>query len=103
MFPIPSFTASLGQDGNIDIFALALSPQAQPGQGVPVFRIRQKPCSASGRRRPAVNGTPGPLRANPATELSGCAASPTARGTKCWGPASGAHSTAIQELCAALS
>ena len=42
MFPITSFTASLGHDGNIDIFALALSPQAQPGQGVPVFRIRQK-------------------------------------------------------------
>ena len=39
MFPIPSFTASLGHDGNIDIFALALSPRAQPG---PVFRIRQK-------------------------------------------------------------
>jgi hypothetical protein len=30
MFPITSFTASLGHDGNIDIFALALSPQAQP-------------------------------------------------------------------------
>src|SRR5690348_15521192 len=42
MFPITSFTASLGHDGNIDFFALALSPQAQPGQGVPVFRIRQK-------------------------------------------------------------
>jgi hypothetical protein len=44
MFPITSFTASLGHDGNIDIFALALSPQAQApqGQGATVFRIRQK-------------------------------------------------------------
>ena len=42
MFPITSFTASLGHDGNIDIFALALSPQAPQGQGATVFRIRQK-------------------------------------------------------------
>jgi hypothetical protein len=42
MFLITSFTASLGHDGNIDIFALALSPQAQPGQAATVFRIRQK-------------------------------------------------------------
>lgn len=69
MFPITSFTASPGHDGNIDIFALALSPQAQPGHGVSVFRIRQ--------RRPVATGGPGPLRANPATGLSGCAASPT--------------------------
>ena len=47
MFPITSFTASLGHDGNIDIFALALSPQAQPGRGVPVFRIRQKKAGGS--------------------------------------------------------
>ena len=42
MFPITSFTAPPGHDGTIDIFALALSPRAQPGQGVPVFRIRPK-------------------------------------------------------------
>lgn len=42
MFPITSFTASLGHDGNIDIFALDLSPQAPQGQGATVFRIRQK-------------------------------------------------------------
>ena len=66
MFPIPSFTASLGQDGNIDIFALALSPQAQPGQGVLVFRIRQKPVfrirqkKAGGEWQPwATAGKPG--------------------------------------------
>ena len=58
MFPITSFTASLGHDGNIDIFGLALSPQAQPGQGVPVFRIRQK--KAGGDWRPwAHAGKPG--------------------------------------------
>ena len=58
MFPITSFTASLGHDGNIDIFALALSPQAQPGQGVPVFRIRQK--KAGGEWPPwATAGKPG--------------------------------------------
>jgi hypothetical protein len=95
MFPITSFTASLGHDGKIDIFALALSTQAQPGQGVSVFRIRPK--KAGGEWHPWAPA------GNPATELSGCAASPTARGTKCWGPASEAHSTAIQELCAALS
>ena len=66
MFPITSFTASLGHDGNIDIFALALSPQAQPGQGVPVFRIRQKPVfrirqkKAGGEWQPwAPTGKPG--------------------------------------------
>ena len=48
--PITSFTASLGHDGNIDIFALALSPQAQPGHGAAVFRIRQK--KAGGDWRP---------------------------------------------------
>ena len=58
MFPITSFTASLGHDGNIDIFALALSPQAQPGRGVPVFRIRQK--KAGGEWQPwAPTGKPG--------------------------------------------
>ena len=58
MFSITSFTASLGHDGNIDIFALALSPQAQPGQGAPVFRIRQK--KAGGDWRPWANaGKPG--------------------------------------------
>jgi hypothetical protein len=58
MFPITSFTASLGHDGNIDIFALALSPQAQPGQGAPVFRIRQK--KAGGDWQPwAKAGEPG--------------------------------------------
>ena len=58
MFPITSFTASLGHDGNIDIFALALSPQAQPGRGVPVFRIRQK--KAGGEWQPwAPAGKPG--------------------------------------------
>jgi hypothetical protein len=58
MFPITSFTASLGHDGNIDIFALALSPQAQPGQGATVFRTRQK--KAGGDWRPWANaGKPG--------------------------------------------
>lgn len=58
MFPITSFTASLGHDGNIDIFALALSPQAPPGQGATVFRIRQK--KAGGDWQPWANaGTPG--------------------------------------------
>lgn len=58
MFPITSFTASLGHDGNIDVFALALSPQAQPGQGATVFRIRQK--KAGGDWRPWANaGKPG--------------------------------------------
>ena len=55
MFSITSFTASLGHDGNIDIFALALSPQ---GQGATVFRIRQK--KAGGDWRPWANaGKPG--------------------------------------------
>jgi hypothetical protein len=58
MSPITSFTASLGHDGNIDIFALALSPQAPPGQGVTVFRIRQQ--KAGGDWQPWVNaGQPG--------------------------------------------
>ena len=58
MFPITSFTASLGHDGNIDIFALALSPQAPPGHGAPVFRIRQK--KAGGDWQPwATAGQPG--------------------------------------------
>jgi hypothetical protein len=58
MFPITSFTASLGHDGNIDIFALALNPQAQPGQGATVFRIRQK--KAGGEWRPWTQaGKPG--------------------------------------------
>ena len=53
MFPITSFTASLGNDGNIDIFALALSPQAPQGQGATVFRIQQK--KAGGDWRPWAN------------------------------------------------
>jgi len=58
MFPITSFTASLGHDGNIDIFALALSPLAPPGQGATVFRIRQK--KAGGDWQPWANaGKPG--------------------------------------------
>ena len=58
MFPITSFTASLGHDGNIDIFALSLSPQTPPGQGVAVFRIRQK--KAGGDWQPWENvGKPG--------------------------------------------
>jgi hypothetical protein len=58
MFPITSFTASLGHDGNIDIFALALSPQAPQGQGATVFRIRQK--KAGGDWQPWANaGKPG--------------------------------------------
>jgi hypothetical protein len=58
MFPITSFTASLGHDGNIDIFALALSPQAPPGHGATVFRIRQK--KAGGDWHAWANaGTPG--------------------------------------------
>ena len=58
MFPITSFTASLGHDGNIDIFALALSPQAPQGQGTTVFRIRQK--KAGGDWQPwADAGKPG--------------------------------------------
>ena len=58
MFPITSFTASLGHDGNIDIFALALNPQAPPGQGATVFRIRQK--KAGGDWHPWANaGIPG--------------------------------------------
>jgi hypothetical protein len=58
MSPITSFTASLGHDGNIDIFALALSPQVPEGHGVPVFRIRQK--NAGGEWQPWANaGKPG--------------------------------------------
>jgi hypothetical protein len=58
MFPITSFTASLGHDGNIDIFAVALSPQAPQGQGTRVFRIRQK--KAGGDWQPWSNaGKPG--------------------------------------------
>jgi hypothetical protein len=58
MFPITSFTASLGHDGDIDIFAVALSPQAPKGQGVTVFRIRQK--KAGGDWQPWENvGKPG--------------------------------------------
>ena len=58
MFPITSFTASLGHDGNIDIFALDLSPQAPQGQGATVFRIRQK--KAGGDWQPwASAGKPG--------------------------------------------
>ena len=41
MSPITSFTASLGHDGRIDIFALALGPQVPPGHGVTVWRARQ--------------------------------------------------------------
>ena len=73
MFPITSFTASLGHDGNIDIFALALSPQAPQGQGTTVFRIRQK--KAGGNWQPWANA------GNPATERWGYAASPTSPGT----------------------
>jgi hypothetical protein len=58
MFPITSFTASLGHDGNIDIFALALSPHVPQGQGATVFRIRQK--KAGGDWQPWANaGKPG--------------------------------------------
>ena len=58
MLPITSFTASLGHDGNIDIFALALSPQAPQGQGATVFRVRQK--KAGGDWQPWANaGKPG--------------------------------------------
>jgi hypothetical protein len=41
MSPVTSFTASLGHNGLIDIFALALDPQLPPGQGVTVWRSRQ--------------------------------------------------------------
>jgi hypothetical protein len=59
MLPITSFTAALGHDGNIDIFALALSPQGPPGQGATVFRIRQK--KAGGDWKSWTNaGQPGP-------------------------------------------
>ena len=51
MFPITSLTASLGHNGNIDIFALALSPQAPQSQGATVFRIRQKRSAPQGRTR----------------------------------------------------
>ncbi len=64
MFSITSFTASVGHDGNIDIFALDLSPQAPQGQGATVFRIRQK-------KGPPVTGSPGLVPANPATGRSG--------------------------------
>jgi hypothetical protein len=41
MSPVTSFTASLGHDGRIDIFALALGPQVPVGRGVTVWRARQ--------------------------------------------------------------